>query len=545
MPLGILTLAVALEILTRFKPFAFLKVALAPTWIAGALSALATVALGYMHASEDSFQDMPAVEAHRLAGVTLCAVTCLIALLRTRMLPAPTWPKWAGPAGMFAPAYRAIQPAFAPGSKLDKGYDRIWVAPVAVILALMFLTGHLGGNLTHGDTYLIQYAPGPVRMLAGLPANAGPRPKPKDLASADLYLDVVQPALEQRCSGCHNNSKKSGGFSVATYDTLMKGGSKGPVIVAGNPGGSDLFHRVNLTPDSGDFMPKDGKTPLNKNEIAAVGAWIKAGAPATATVGSLKLAAADANAIQAVIGATGGGANDETVAFTPAPGEGCPARGGGGRQGRRGQGHQRQLHRAQGGQELQPAGRGLRRAQAGDAGDGGRPDQVRAQHHAPEHAPRRGDGRGGQDHRHLQEPSGPSSGEERRHRRGGQGHRHPEGPDLPQPDQHQGDGRRLRGPVEPAEPAPHVRVGHAGHHHRRGQGEGLAQGHDPLRRPHAQGRAGGDQGHATDQLTKAGNRFRKGGSKGPPFSWSARGQWRSRRGKPDAGPYLIWCGCRI
>lgn len=322
LPLGILTLAVALEILTRFKPFQFLKVALAPTWIAGALTAIATVALGYMHASEDSFQDMPAVEAHRLAGVTLCVVTCIIALLRTRMLPAPTWPKWAGPEGLFAPLYRAVQPAFAPGSKLDRGYDKLWALPVVLIVCLMFVTGHLGGNLTHGDTYLIQYAPGPVRVLAGLPANAGPRPKPKDLASADLFLDVVQPALEQRCSGCHNNSKKSGGFSVATYDTIMKGGTKGPVIVAGNPSGSDLFHRVNLTPDSSDFMPKDGKTPLNKNEIAAVGAWIQAGAPKSATVGSLKLAAADSNAIQAVIGAQGAGASDETVAFTPLPGEG-------------------------------------------------------------------------------------------------------------------------------------------------------------------------------------------------------------------------------
>src|SRR6202000_4670 len=94
LPLGILTLAVALEILTRFKPFQFLKVALAPTWIAAALTAIATGGVGCMHPSEDSFQDRPAVEAHRMAGVTLCVVTCLIALLRTRMVPAATWPKW-------------------------------------------------------------------------------------------------------------------------------------------------------------------------------------------------------------------------------------------------------------------------------------------------------------------------------------------------------------------------------------------------------------------------------------------------------------------
>jgi Planctomycete cytochrome C/Leucine rich repeat len=316
LPLGILTLAVALEILVRFRPFRFLENAVAPAWIAGAISALATVALGLMHATEDSFEDMDAVEAHGWAGVTLAAVTCLIAILRTRMHPVAAWPRWAGP-DKVAQLYKAVQPAFAPGAAVDRGYDKLWSVPVAAVLFLMFLTGHLGGNLTHGDTYLLRYAPGPVRVLAGLPADAGPRPKPQDLASADVYLDVVQPALDQRCSGCHNNSKRSGGLSMASYETLMKGGSKGAVIIPGNPSGSDLFHRVNLMPASSDFMPKEGKTPLNKNEIAAIGWWISQGAPKSASVGSLTLTAEASAAIQAVIGIAGGAGEEEVAATGP------------------------------------------------------------------------------------------------------------------------------------------------------------------------------------------------------------------------------------
>jgi uncharacterized membrane protein len=317
LPLGMLTLAVALEILVRFRPFRFLENAVAPAWIAGAISALVTAALGFMHATEESFDDMPAVEAHGWAGVTLAAVACLIAILRTRMHPVPVWPRWAGPEKV-ARLYNAVQPAFAPGAALDRAYDRVWVAPVAAILYLMFLTGHLGGNLTHGDTYLLQYAPGPIRVLAGLPADAGPRPKPQDVASADIYLDVVQPALDQRCLNCHNNSKRSGGLSVATYETLMKGGSKGPVVTAGNTATSDLFRRVNLAPDRSDFMPKDGKTPLNKNEIAAIGWWISQGAPRSATVGSLTLTAEASSAIEAVIG-TAGAASEEEAAGSMSP----------------------------------------------------------------------------------------------------------------------------------------------------------------------------------------------------------------------------------
>jgi cytochrome c/Leucine Rich Repeat (LRR) protein len=240
----------------------------------------------------------------------LAAVGCLTAILRTRLHPladaVAVWPRWAGAAKIGARIYKAVQPAFAPGAAIDRAYNKLWGLPVAATLSLMLLTGHLGGSLTHGDTYLVQYAPGPIRVLAGLPANAGPRPKPANLASADIYLDVVQPALERRCSGCHNNSKRSGGLSLATYESLMKGGSKGPVIIAGNVSNSDLMRRVDLSPDSSDYMPKDGKPPLNKNEIAAIGAWIALGAPKDATVGSLTLTADASSAVAAVIGFAGG-----------------------------------------------------------------------------------------------------------------------------------------------------------------------------------------------------------------------------------------------
>ena len=311
LPLGILTLAVALEILVRFRRFKFMESALAPTWIAGAISALATVALGLMHATEESFDDIPAVEAHGLAGMTLAAAACLMAILRIRLHPLPAWPS---SAKIDSRINRSVRSFFAPGAALDRVYDKLWSVPMAGVLVLMVLTGHLGGSLTHGDTYLAQYAPGPIRVMAGLPADAGPRPKPADLASADIYLDVVQPALEQRCWSCHNNTKTSGGLSLVSYETLMKGGSRGAVIMPGNPSASDLFRRVSLAPDRLDFMPRNGKAPLDKNEVAAIGWWISQGAPKSATVGSLNLTAEASSAIAAVIGIAGGAGEEEEAA---------------------------------------------------------------------------------------------------------------------------------------------------------------------------------------------------------------------------------------
>jgi len=311
LPLGILTLAVVFEIMVRFGTFRFLEGTVGAIWIAGALSAIGTVCLGLMHATEASFQEMPAVAAHREAGIALCAVACLVALLRFRLQHRPGAAGDNGATRQSHPAPDALRTLFARGALLDRLYSRIWFLPVLIITALMFVTGHLGGNLTHGETYLTEYAPNPIREALGLPLNAATRPKPKDVASADIFLDVVGPALQHRCSTCHNDSKMSGGLSVATYETLMTGGKDGPVVIAGVPNKSDLFRRISLGPDDMDFMPKDGKTPLTKNEVAAIGWWIAQGAPRSGIVGTLKLTPEAASALAAIIGGAQGGQEEQ------------------------------------------------------------------------------------------------------------------------------------------------------------------------------------------------------------------------------------------
>jgi hypothetical protein len=148
----------------------------------------------------------------------------------------------------------------------------------------------------------VQYAPASLRALAGLPATAVPRPRPADVASADIFLDIVQPALQKRCASCHNESKRSGGLSVVSYASLMKGGEAGAVIKPGDAKGSDVFHRVNLERTDDDFMPKEGKTPLDPDEIVALGWWIEQGAPASGSIGTLQLPAAASASVRSILG---------------------------------------------------------------------------------------------------------------------------------------------------------------------------------------------------------------------------------------------------
>lgn len=287
LPIGILLLAAIAELLSRRPRFAALQPAVGFLWFSGALAAVGTVVLGLLHAREGGF-DAAALRAHGLAGGAVAVLACAVWALRS----------WG--AGL---------------------YQRVWPAAAAGMLALLTVTGHLGGNLTHGETYLVQYAPAPIQHLLGTVQ----RDRPATLEAADIYLDVVAPALEQRCVGCHNPGKRKGQLDLSTHAALMKGGEKGAVVVAGKPVDSDLFRRISLAPDHSDYMPKEGKTPLTADQVAAIGWWISRGAPATGALLAVEPPKDMRTALARVLGFAGGAAA-ETASPVPA-GEGQVAGG--------------------------------------------------------------------------------------------------------------------------------------------------------------------------------------------------------------------------
>ena len=107
------------------------------------------------------------------------------------------------------------------------------------------------------------------------------------VATADPYLDVVQPLLEQRCGTCHNDDKREGGFSMGSYDSTLVGGDTGRAIVPGNLEASELIYRTGLPPDDEAFMPAEGKTPLTAEQVEILRWWVGAGAPRDTTIGAI------------------------------------------------------------------------------------------------------------------------------------------------------------------------------------------------------------------------------------------------------------------
>jgi uncharacterized membrane protein len=254
LPIGIIVALFVLEYLSRKERYRYLEAASPYLWGATAISAVVTVVLGFMHFAEGSFTG-PSGDQHRFYGTVVAVVAAGVALLRV---------------SSFAPSYK---PLFFPAS--------------LVLLVLVSITGHYGGNLTHGSTYLVEYAPQPLRSLAGL----APRRTVTSVSTAEPFADVVGPMLVERCASCHNEDKQEADLVLTTYAGVMRGGESGRVVVAGNTQLSELLRRIELPHDDEEFMPADGKTPLTDSQVAIIRWWIEAGAPEGGTVGALQVPA--------------------------------------------------------------------------------------------------------------------------------------------------------------------------------------------------------------------------------------------------------------
>ncbi len=158
----------------------------------------------------------------------------------------------------------------------------IRITNLLFILSLLCLTitGHYGGNLTHGSDYLTASLPAPAREMLGIKMEkeAEEVPKITNLKEAVVYAQLVKPILTQRCISCHNAEKQKGKLRLDSPNFILAGGEDGPIIAAGKPLESELIKRLLLEQNDEHHMPPKGKTPLTENEISLLHWWIQQGA---------------------------------------------------------------------------------------------------------------------------------------------------------------------------------------------------------------------------------------------------------------------------
>ena len=167
--------------------------------------------------------------------------------------------------------------------------QRLATALVVGTCGTMIFAAHAGGSLTHGEGYLTEHAPTPIRLLAGLPI---PRDRSQEsrmpIAEREAFDGVALRIFENHCTACHNPGKLKGNLRLDTYEGVLAGGQSGPAVLAGDPGSSELLKRVHLPLEDKAHMPPKGKTPLTDDEMAVLAWWIEAGVPKGGTLRARK-----------------------------------------------------------------------------------------------------------------------------------------------------------------------------------------------------------------------------------------------------------------
>jgi mono/diheme cytochrome c family protein len=96
----------------------------------------------------------------------------------------------------------------------------------------------------------------------------------KGTPGEDYFETNIRPILATSCASCHIDGNR-GGLSLASRDSILKGGNSGPAIVPGDPEKSLLLTAVHQT---GNLkMPPNGK--LTDTQIQSLSDWIRMGAP--------------------------------------------------------------------------------------------------------------------------------------------------------------------------------------------------------------------------------------------------------------------------
>ncbi len=113
-------------------------------------------------------------------------------------------------------------------------------------------------------------------IIGNLRAEIDPAKLPP---AADKEVDFtkdIQPLLNAHCVKCHGSKKQMGDLRVDSSAATLKGGERGPVVIAGKSADSYLIAAVSHQ-DPEIAMPPEGD-PLTAEQVGLLRAWIDQGA---------------------------------------------------------------------------------------------------------------------------------------------------------------------------------------------------------------------------------------------------------------------------
>ncbi|WP_126970992.1 c-type cytochrome domain-containing protein [Gynurincola endophyticus] len=249
LPIGILMIVFIMEILQWRKPENNLGKAIRLSLVVAFITGVISCIVGFFLSQEGGYEENTLL-LHQWMGISLTLFTGISWLLYQKNLI-----RW----------YRA--------------------GLVVLFLALM-ITGHQGGNMTHGDDYLTAGLPG---LIGGevKKINSTPVAAITDIQQAQVYKQLVVPVLANKCYSCHSSAKIKGALRLDEEKHIFKGGKHGTIIEPGNAANSEFIKRLLLSREDDKLMPPKDQEPLTKEEITLLTWWVESGSNTSKKVAEL------------------------------------------------------------------------------------------------------------------------------------------------------------------------------------------------------------------------------------------------------------------
>ena len=237
LPIGFLILAILIESYSSIFKIKINRRIVNFTWFTAFFSSVLTSILGLLVAETGHYIDEN-LFMHKIFGLSLTAISFISWFLRLSIF-----------SNLFSSSLKTLSNT--------------------IIIVLLTLTGHYGGNLTHGETYLVDYAPENIKELV-VKKN---KYVELEIDSVKVYDDLIQPIFNQKCVSCHNKEISRGNLNMDSYSNLLKGGSSGIPINKSDPRKSLLIRRITMPTSEIKYMPPDGE-PVSFDEIKTLIWWI-------------------------------------------------------------------------------------------------------------------------------------------------------------------------------------------------------------------------------------------------------------------------------
>ena len=243
LPIGFLLLAFMMELHDRWKKSNQFQLAISFALFWGMVGAIFAATTGYLLSLGGGYE-IQLLNRHQWLGFGVVGLSVILYFLQKKSL---------------------------------KNHNRLYFPVFSLTALLLTVAGHYGGSLTHGSDFLSPSAPSKSQKQAIV-----------DIENAEIYNELIQPILKDKCIRCHSTSKTKGDLLMATIEGMEAGGKTGALFVKGNTDKSLILQRIHLPLEEKEHMPPKGKQQLLTDEIALLEWWIKEGADFKAKVKEVK-----------------------------------------------------------------------------------------------------------------------------------------------------------------------------------------------------------------------------------------------------------------